>query len=138
MGWFAGTISSRRLCVLAEQLPDDSRYKTARRDPQIDGDWHLERYLLAAVVNELRLGRVDQSRYHGRDMSLHMVYSPSQEADKDDERKLSRAAHDHLVAKMSSPTRNVGGRHRRFVVQTDIDRRRTAAQAMRVGAARGG
>lgn len=122
--------------MLAEGLKDTSRYKTARRDPQIDGDWHLERYLLAAIVNELRLSRIDQSRYKGRDMSLQMVLSPSQEADREDERKLSRAAHDHLVAKMSSPKRNTGGRVRHIVAETDLDRRRAAAHVAK-GAARG-
>lgn len=133
----ARTLTSRRLCSLAEQLPDDSRYKTVRRDPGIGGDWHLERYLMAAVVNEVRLLRVDEARRAGGDLSMQAVESPAQSADREDERKLYRAAHDHLVAKMSSPTRN-RGRQRHIVAETDMDRKLRGAEAMRLGGARGG
>lgn len=124
--------------ALAEQLPDRSRYKTVKRDPDIGGDWDTTLYLMAAVVNELRLSRVDQSRYHGGDMGYTPVESPAQAADRRDALLLSRAAHDHLVAKMSSPTRNTGGRRRNIVSETDMDKKRRAAEAMRAGGARNG
>lgn len=130
-------LTSRRLVALAEELPEKSRYKTVRRDPDIGGDWDTTLYLYAAIVNELRLGRVDQSRYHGGDMAYTPVESPAQAADKRDARLLARAAHDHLVAKMSAPKPSTVQRHRTVTVETDMDKRRRAAQAMRTGGGSG-
>lgn len=123
--------------ALAEQLPDQSRYKTVLRDPDIGGDWDTMLYLIAAGVNESRLARVDQARYHGGDMAYTPVESPAQQADKADERKLSRAAHDHLVQKMSAPKPLANQRRRNIIQETDMDKKRRAAEAMRRGAARG-
>lgn len=130
-------LTSRRLVVLAEQLPEESRYKTVRRDPDIGGDWPTTLYLLAAIVNEQRLARVDQARFRRGDLAFTAVESPSQAADKRDERLLSMAAHDHLVAKMSAPKRSTVQRNRTVTMDTDMDAKRRALDAMRKGSARG-
>jgi hypothetical protein len=91
---------------------------------------------MAAVVNELRLARVDQSRYHGGNMGYTAVESPAQAADRRDALLLSRAAHDHLVGKMSAPKPAASGRIRHIITETDMDKKRRAAEAMRAGGAR--
>jgi hypothetical protein len=82
--WHQGKMSSRRLLVLLEGLPDDSLYRKARRD----GDWSDGEYLRAALINEVRLLRVDQAALQGQKMEATLLRSPAQlDAEKEEEAK---------------------------------------------------
>ena len=72
--WHCGVLSSRRLLVLLEGLPDDARFNVARRD----GDWSDEQYLQASLINEVRLLRVDQAALKGHKMEATLLESPAQ------------------------------------------------------------
>lgn len=72
--WHRGDMSSRRLLVLLEGLPEGSLFKTALRD----GDWGLDEYIQAGVLNELRLLRTDQAAVNGHKMEVSFVESPAQ------------------------------------------------------------
>lgn len=67
-------MSSRRLLVILECLDDDSAYMKARRD----GDWSDEEYLRAALINEVKLLRVDQAAINGDKMEAVLLDSPAQ------------------------------------------------------------
>lgn len=72
--WYTGEMSSRRLLVLLKGLPARGEYQTARRN----GDWSADEYRQAAVVNELRLLRVDQAALEGQSMEAVLMESPAQ------------------------------------------------------------
>jgi hypothetical protein len=74
-------MSSRRLLVLVQALPEDSTFARAVRE----GDWSTEQYLRAATVNELRSLRVDQASLQGQKMDMAFVESPSQVADREED-----------------------------------------------------
>lgn len=84
--WHRGTMSSRRLLVLIDALPEDGAYWKERRD----GDWSPAQYVQAALVNELRLLRADQAAIHTESkMDVHLMESPSQR--KEEEKQAERA-----------------------------------------------
>lgn len=128
-------LTGRKVLALLEQLPDESRYKT---QCEREGDWPELMYLLAGAANEQKMSRVDQAAYHGQGMQVELFESPRQREDREDGRKLSRAAHDHLVAQMSGKAGPRAPRNRTVTRETDIDQRRAAAEQKRKQAARRG
>lgn len=74
LDWHRGDMSSRRLLVLLEGLPEDSLFRTAMRD----GDWGLDAYVQAGILNELRLLRTDQAAVNGHKMEVSFIESPAQ------------------------------------------------------------
>lgn len=52
--WHTGRLSSRRLLVLLDQLPDASRYKT---EYERDGNWPIWQQMLKDLHNETALHR---------------------------------------------------------------------------------
>jgi hypothetical protein len=83
-------LSSRRLLILLDRLPDDSEFKKFCRG----GDWSEAQYLVAGQLNELRLLRTDQAAISGREMSTNLVESPAQiearQAEQDRQARLRR------------------------------------------------
>lgn len=67
-------MSSRRLLVLLENLPEDSAFKRAVRN----GDWGFNEYLQAGLLNEIRLLRIDQAAINGQKMDADLLESPAQ------------------------------------------------------------
>lgn len=53
LDWFRGSMTSRRLWSLIRQLVEDPNSATHR---SIGGPWNLDQLLLAAVVDDIRLG----------------------------------------------------------------------------------
>jgi hypothetical protein len=87
---------------------------------------------LTGGPNETKMLRSDHAAYHGRTMQVNLFESPRQIQDRDDGRKLSRAAHDHLVSQMSGGNDpNRAPRRRAIVRTTDIDEKRKAADMRR-------
>lgn len=72
--WYSGKMSSRRLLVLIHALTDTSAYQLARRN----GDWTDDQYKQAALINELKLLRVDQAAINGSKMDAVLMESPAQ------------------------------------------------------------
>lgn len=99
--WHQGRMSSRRLLCLIDALPDDSAYWKERRD----GDWSVQEYMQAALVNEMRLLRSDQAAIHTDEkMDVNLVESPA-ERHKEEERaqKVLDVRH-HLMAQLKGET----------------------------------
>ena len=94
--WHQGKMSSRRLLVLCEALPDDSAYKTARRDD----DWSDEQYMRAALINEVRLLRVDQVALQGQKMEATMLESPAQRLAKEESEAENLAVRTGILAQL--------------------------------------
>lgn len=65
--WHQGRMSSRKLLVLLQHLPDESEYKT---EFERDGQWPISMQMLKAVANETTLHRA--SLYAGGENA----YSP--------------------------------------------------------------
>lgn len=98
-------LSSRRLLVLLVGLKDTSLFKTMYRD-----DWSDERYMLASILNEIRILRADNVAIHSsQKMEPFLLKSPSQqrfELDKEDEAVAIRSgimAQLHGVAPPAMP-----------------------------------
>ena len=125
-------LTGRKVLALLEQLsdiPGESRFRSAH---EREGDWPEFMYLLAGGPNETKMLRKDGAAYKGRDMGVTLFESPRQLQDREDGRKLSRAAHDHLVAQMSGGNDpNRAPRRRAIVRETDIDQKRQAAEMRR-------
>lgn len=86
-------MSSRRLLVLLQHLPEESAFKTALRD----GEWPRQDVLLAALYNELHAMRGDG---YGEGFSYRPVLSPSMERAKNEKRSIVREAHDNVIAQL--------------------------------------
>ncbi|HEY2064478.1 MAG TPA: hypothetical protein VGG84_00855 [Gemmatimonadaceae bacterium] len=122
-------LTGREVLALLDELPDYSRFRT---ESEREGDWPEFMYLLAGGPNETKMLRKDGAAYRGREMSVSLFESPRQKQDRDDGRKLSRAAHDHLVKQMScGANADRPARNRRIVRETDIDQKRAAAEMRR-------
>jgi len=125
-------LTGRKVLALLDELsdiPGESRFRAAR---EREGDWPAFMYLLAGSPNETKMLRSDHAAYHGRTMQVSLFESPRQVQDRDDGRKLSRAAHDHLVKQMSGGNDpNRAPRGRAIVRTTDIDEKRKAADMRR-------
>lgn len=67
-------LSSRRLMVLLVGLRETSQFKTMYRD-----DWDDGKYLLASILNEIRIMRADNVAIHSSEkMEPVLMKSPSQ------------------------------------------------------------
>lgn len=66
--WHDGVVTSRRVLVLLDQLPDESRYKT---EYERDGNWPIWQQMLKDLHNETALHRA--GLYAGGDNA----YSPT-------------------------------------------------------------
>jgi hypothetical protein len=91
--WYQGKMSSRRLLVLIERLPEKGAFKTAIRD----GEWTLQEQLLTAVFNQIHAMRGDA---YGEGFLFRPILSPSMQRQKDDELAAARAAHDDVIAQL--------------------------------------
>jgi hypothetical protein len=91
--WYTGKMSSRRLLVLIERLPESGAFKTALRD----GDWTLQEILLTAVYNQIHAMRGDG---YGEGFTFHPILSPSMERAKQEKRSVVREAHDSVIAQL--------------------------------------
>lgn len=111
--WWRGEKSSRWVWTRIIHLPDESQFKAALRE----GDWSIDRYLLAHVANELKYHRADFARAHGGDMNPQPILSPGQQQEKDAEDQDYRDAREILLGQMrgdyTPPTREVG-----FIAET--------------------
>lgn len=94
--WHRGDMSSRRLLVLLKGLSQKGEYWTARRD----GDWSDDEYRQAAVVNELRLLRVDQAAINGQKMDAELMESPAQQAASEEVRMEHNAQRAGILAQL--------------------------------------
>jgi len=94
--WHQGKMSSRRLLVLCEALPPDSRFQTALRD----GDWSDDQYVQAAMVNEVRLLRVDQAALQGQKMDATLLESPAQREGNEEEAAKNLAIRTGILAQL--------------------------------------
>ena len=95
--WHRGRMSSRRLLVLIDALPDDTAYWKERRD----GDWSAKEYIEAAIVNELRLLRADQAAIHTENkMEVNLVESPSQAKKDEDLAERGRQARSRIMSEL--------------------------------------
>lgn len=83
-------MSSRRLWILLQHLPEDSAFKTALRD----GDWTLKELLLTAVFNQIHAMRGDG---YGEGFVYEPILSPEMQRHKDTKRAGIRAAHDDVL-----------------------------------------
>lgn len=93
--WHNGTMTDRQLLTYLEHLPDRSAFKRAFRDD----DWTLDRYLMAAVLNELRALRADLCMiFTGERMDIQLMESPRQERDSSESRTAARRSHDELMS----------------------------------------
>jgi hypothetical protein len=93
--WHRGTMSDRQLENLVRGLPENSAFRRALRDD----DWSPDRYLLAAVLNEIRALRGDLLMMFAQEtFDYEPILSPRQVADRDDARQDARGAHDELMA----------------------------------------
>lgn len=88
-------MSSRRLLVLLKGLHPRSLFQTERR-----GDWSDDEYRQAAVVNELRLLRVDQAAINGEKMEAVLMESPRQIEAADDVRAERNAQRAGILAQL--------------------------------------
>lgn len=97
--WHRGEMSSRRLLVLVDALPDDSRFCTERRD----GDWSAKEYLDAAIVNELRLLRADQAAIHTENkMDVNLVESPGQVQKEEELHEKAQAVRSRIMSELTA------------------------------------
>jgi hypothetical protein len=94
--WYTGKMSSRKLLVLLKALDEDGEYMTARRN----GDWSDRTYRQAAVVNELRMLRVDQAALSGEKMDAVLMESPAQLEAKADEAAERNAVRTGILAQL--------------------------------------
>jgi hypothetical protein len=95
--WYQGKISSRRLLVLIQHLPESSAFKTAYRD----GDWSLQSTLTTGMWNEIKAMRGDLWAFLGHEhLSFHPVLPPSALQQQEEKRAQVRAAHDGIMAQL--------------------------------------
>lgn len=90
--WWRGTLSSRRLIVLAKNLTDESATKRAMGD-----GWSMTTHLMVSVINEQRLARADYAAAHGETVNPTLIPRPG-ELSADEKREQSRHVHDALMS----------------------------------------
>lgn len=96
-------MSSRRLLVLLDHLPEDSAFKTAIRE----GDWSFEQYISVGILNEIRLLRTDQAAINGHKMDSALIESPAQMERKQEIGRRNEALRAGILAQLNGE--NVGG-----------------------------
>jgi hypothetical protein len=89
--------------VLLEGLPEDSLFRTAMRD----GDWGLDTYVQAGILNELRLLRTDQAAVNGHKMEVSFVESPAQVERREETEREREAQRAGILAQLYG--QNLGG-----------------------------
>lgn len=99
-------LSSRRLLLLAKNLPATSAFK---REAQRNGDWSDDEYIQAGILNELRLLRTDFAAVNGSRMEPTLVESPRQievrEEDTEEKARLRR----HIIRQLNIGKQANGG-----------------------------
>lgn len=96
--WHRGTLSDRALENILRHLPETSAFKTAARD----GDWTLDQYLVAGVLNEIRAMRADlQAIFTQNKPALDLVRSPRQERAHMENTSAAMKAHDAVIAALT-------------------------------------
>jgi len=96
-------MSSRRLLLLIERLPDDGAFKRA-----FDGDdWDFKTKIGVATLNETRAMRADLRAMIAQDEMLYEpILSPKQHADRESAQQQSRDIHDDLMAHLRGETQD--------------------------------
>jgi hypothetical protein len=96
-------MSSRRLLLLIERLPEDGAFKTAWRD----GNWTLDRIIAKETLNDLRAFRADIRAMIAQErMPFEPILSPAEEVEGEEGRQLSRDLHDGIMAQLRGETRD--------------------------------
>lgn len=91
-------MSSRRLLVLIEHLPEDSAFKTAASG----GDWPIGAQLTTGVWNEVKALRCDLAN-----VPFKPVLSPGAQREREAKRDVTRAAHDEVMAQLRGENQHV-------------------------------
>ena len=90
-------MSSRRLLILLEHLPEDSAFKIAYRE----GDWPLQSQLATGTLNEIKAMRSDLYALIGKEhFAFKPILSPSAQRAKDAKTARIRAVHDEVIAQL--------------------------------------
>ncbi|MEZ0366812.1 hypothetical protein ACAG26_24365 [Mycobacterium sp. pUA109] len=85
-------MSDRRLLALINALPEDSAYKTARRE-----DWGLAEQISTGVLNELKAMRGDLWALIGHErLPFKPVLTPGAQRQQRAKRDAIRAVHDDI------------------------------------------
>jgi len=88
-------MSSRRLLLLIERLPEDGSFKRALRGD----DWDFKTYLAAATLNETKALRADlRAMIAKEEMLYEPVLSPQQHTSREISQQQAREIHDDLIA----------------------------------------
>lgn len=94
--WHTGKMSSRRLLILLEHLPDDSAFKMA-----LNQDWPRTDQLATGMWNEIKAMRGDLWAFLGHEhLPFRPVLSPAAQRDQDTKQARYRAAHDEVIAQL--------------------------------------
>ena len=100
--WHQGKMSSRRLLILLEHLPEDSAFKTAYRD----GDWPLQSQLATGALNELKAMRSDLYALIGKDhFPFKPILSPGAQQAMAAKTAEIRRSHDDVMAQLRGENR---------------------------------
>jgi hypothetical protein len=90
-------MSSRRLLLLIQRLPEDGAFKSACRDY----DWRIDAHLTTGVWNEIKALRGDLWAFLGQESFTYKpVLPPSAVAEQEAKAQLMRDMHDDVVAQL--------------------------------------
>jgi hypothetical protein len=90
-------MSSRRLLLLIERLPEDGSFKTAWRD----GDWTIDRQFAKEQLNAIRALRADMRVMLGFDgLDFDPILSPGDTDRQEITQQQSREQHDDVIARL--------------------------------------
>jgi hypothetical protein len=94
--WYSGRMSSSRLIILLEGLPEESMFQTwAVRG----GDWTLNQYIQVRIANELALSRAD-----GKGYMPNLLKSPMQAASEEAAEQYRKQRHSDTLKQLERRT----------------------------------
>lgn len=94
-------LSSRRLALMIEHLPEDSATWKARRDDR----WTEATHLLAYIGDQVHFMRADAQAIGGAEspMKPERLPRPGDEETTEDAREVSKSLHDYLMRNQEKP-----------------------------------
>lgn len=99
--WWQGDLSSRRLALMIEHLPEDSATWKSRRD----NPWTEATHLLAYIGDQVHFMRADAQVIGGAEnpMKPERLPRPGEEATTENAREASMSLHDYLMRNQEIP-----------------------------------
>jgi len=99
--WWQGVLSSRRLALMIEHLPEDSATWKARRDDR----WGELLHIMAYLADNVAFLRADAQKIGGVEnpMKPERLPRPGDEETVENAREVSKSLHDHLLRNQEKP-----------------------------------